>query len=174
LAPTVALTGFMGSGKTTVGRRTARLLQWAFIDLDHEITSSSGSDIPSIFSTHGEDAFRSLELHALTKVLEGEVSQKGLVLALGGGTVTSSKARERLKGSAIVVYLEVDLDTAWRRVCSSDRPLARDRESFASLFAARQSLYESVADHTIAVAGRAQADVAREVADIARGLTGET
>ena len=79
-------------------------------------------------------------------VLQRTPGKEGLVLALGGGTVTSREALDCLKGRATVVYLEVDAESAWRRVCRSDRPLARDRQAFAGLLDERRAIYETAAD----------------------------
>jgi shikimate kinase len=173
LAPVIALAGFMGSGKTTVGRRVARLLHWTFLDLDVEVAASSGRSIPSIFDEEGEAGFRHRECDALRLVLQRTPQEEGLVLALGGGTVTSPDALDCLKGRARVVYLEVDAESAWRRVSRSDRPLARDRQAFAGLLDERRVIYEAAADVIIDTRQKSVEAIAREVATTVRAAGGD-
>lgn len=168
MAPVIALTGFMGSGKTSVGRQAAWLLGWDFVDLDVEVAVAAGKTIPEMFANEGEVAFRRLECERLRAVLETMADGTGAVLALGGGTLSSPEAVDLLRGAATLIYLEINADEAWRRVARSDRPLARDRRSFVALLENRRALYEAAADHVIAVEDQAVASVARLVADIAR------
>ena len=168
MAPVIALAGFMGSGKTTVGKRAARLLHWAFLDLDAEVEASSRRSIPSIFAEEGETGFRRRECETLGLVLERTTEEPGLVLALGGGTITSPDALDCLRGRATVVYLDVDAESAWRRVCSSDRPLARDQQAFTGLLDERRAIYETAADHIVDTRRKNTDAIAREVVVIAR------
>ena len=173
MAPILALTGFMGSGKTTVGRRASHLLGWDFLDLDAEVVSSSGRDIPHIFAHEGEAGFRLLEFRALCAVIERSPRDRGLILALGGGTVTDPDSLDLLRRSATVVYLDIDAEQAWQRVGGSDRPLARDRQAFYRLFETRQSVYHAAADRIVEVKGRSSEDAALEVVAMARQLDAE-
>jgi shikimate kinase / 3-dehydroquinate synthase len=138
----VALIGFMGAGKSTVGREVARRLQRDFHDLDDEIEEATGTTVADVFDRGGEDRFRELELRHLTRLLEAKRS----VVALGGGAVTTEGVRELLRRRAVTVLIEVDIDTAWERVRESDRPLARDEPSFRALYDTRAPLYRNVAD----------------------------
>jgi shikimate kinase / 3-dehydroquinate synthase len=124
----IALVGFMGAGKTTA----ARAVGLPFVDSDELVEESAGKPIAEIFSEDGEAAFRAHEEHAI-------------VLALGGGAVTSGKVRDAL-GEAFTIWLDVDVDTCWERVRGSDRPLARDEAEFRRLYEERRSLYAEVAD----------------------------
>jgi 3-dehydroquinate synthetase/shikimate kinase len=141
----IVLVGFMGAGKTTVGREVARRLDREFFDLDEVIEQQLKSPIPEIFAQYGEDGFRALE----TQVLMEELLLRNRywsVIAAGGGIVETSFARTALADLAFNVLLEVDVDTAWARVRESDRPLARDETEFRRRYEGRVSLYEEVAD----------------------------
>ncbi len=132
MAPVLVLTGFMGSGKTTVGSKVADLLGWSFVDLDEEIVKAEGISIPEVFASKGEAAFRARECEVLGSLLGEGAPGAGLVLALGGGTLESSAAVALVKGRGGVVYLEVDAAAAWARVEESGRPLARERHAVRS------------------------------------------
>jgi shikimate kinase / 3-dehydroquinate synthase len=140
----LALAGFMGAGKSTVGREVASLLERPFVDTDEELTSRYGP-IPRIFDERGEREFRRLEEELLAEVLgPGDPA----VIALGGGAVLAEASRSRLRRTAFVVLLDVDLESAWERATGGDRPLARDRSAFERLYAERAPLYAEVADAT--------------------------
>src|SRR5579864_9418816 len=101
----VALTGFMGAGKTTVGRALADLLKWRFVDLDSEIESRYGQSIPEIFAARGERRFRELEAEALRSVLEQPTGPA--VIALGGGTFVQPENADLLRRVDVrVVFLQ--------------------------------------------------------------------
>jgi 3-dehydroquinate synthetase len=136
----LALIGFMGAGKTTIGSRVAELTSRPFIDLDAVIEQRHGP-IPELFE-RGEAEFRRLEEDALAGVL----SFRDAVIALGGGAVLSPVNRARLRNRAFTVHLEVDVATAWERVRGSDRPLARDEANFRELFETRGPVYAEAAD----------------------------
>jgi shikimate kinase/3-dehydroquinate synthase len=143
----VALIGFMGAGKTTLGALTAHRLGRRFVDLDREIEHLVQQTIPELFEQRGEAEFRVLEAEA---TLDALCHGAPAVLALGGGAVESPGIRRALREHALTVLVEVDVGTAWTRVRESGRPLARDEEGFRALFERRGSLYREVAD---AVAG---------------------
>lgn len=155
----IALTGFMGSGKSTVGRALARRLGWAFIDLDRHIVAEAGRDIPDIFREEGEAGFRSRESAVLQNLLADGREDGGLVLALGGGTLTRSDNAAAIKRNALVVFLDVGAETAWRRVKGSGRPLARTEEEFVELLEMRRPVYLEYADVTIEVENRSTVDI---------------
>src|SRR5581483_5909609 len=114
----IALIGFMGAGKSTAARAVGG------IDADDLIEGAAGKTIPEIFREDGEAVFRAHE-------------EDAIVVALGGGAVTSPKVREALDG-ALTIWLDVDVDTCWERVRDSDRPLAQDEERFRRLFEERR------------------------------------
>ncbi len=136
----LALAGFMGAGKTTVGTKVADLTHRPFVDLDAEIEARHGP-IPELFE-RSEPEFRRLEENVLAEALAGPDS----VIALGGGAVLSPLNRERLRERAFTVHLEVDVDDAWERVRGSNRPLARSEDEFRRLYESRLSAYAQIAE----------------------------
>jgi shikimate kinase/3-dehydroquinate synthase len=136
----LALIGFMGAGKTTVGPEVARRLGRPFLDVDDEIERAEGP-IRELFAERGEAAFRELEADFLRRACS---AREPAVVAVGGGAVETRELLGTLE--AFVVHLEVDLETAWRRVEGSRRPLARDEAEFRRRFELREPLYAQVAD----------------------------
>ena len=136
----LALIGFMGAGKSTIGREVAERTARPFVDTDAEIERLHGP-IPELFE-RGEPEFRRLEEQIVAEALAGPPS----VIALGGGAVLSEKTRERLRAHAYTVLVDVDVDEAWERVKGSNRPLARREEDFRELFAARRPVYTEAMD----------------------------
>ena len=143
----LVLVGFMGAGKTTVGREVAERLGRPFVDVDDELERAHGP-IWDVFAREGEQAFRSLEADFVRRVCAG---REPSVVAVGGGAVETRGLLREL--DAFVVWLDVDIGTAWRRVQGSRRPLAQDDAEFQRRFELRQPLYREVAD---AVAGDAE------------------
>ncbi|HEY7708069.1 MAG TPA: bifunctional shikimate kinase/3-dehydroquinate synthase [Gaiellaceae bacterium] len=141
----IALIGFMGAGKTTLGRRLADLLGRPFLDLDQEIEQATRRSITDIFRREGEAAFRAVEAK---QTLDALRARPPAVLALGGGAVESSDIRDALRDHAVTAFLDVDVDQAWARVQRTDRPLAQSREQFRELHRRRRPLYEAAADTT--------------------------
>jgi shikimate kinase/3-dehydroquinate synthase len=135
----IALVGFMGAGKTTVGREVARRLGRPFLDLDDEIERTHGP-IWDIFAEQGEDAFRELETQFARDALG---RAEPTVVALGGGAVETRSLLDEL--DVLVVHLDIDVDRAWARVKGSRRPLAQDESEFRRRYDARAPLYGAVA-----------------------------
>jgi shikimate kinase len=161
LGGTVAIVGYMGSGKTTVGRHLARKLGWEFVDLDRAIAKEAGRGIPEIFERSGEERFRDLEHRALVAAFD-ETSRR--VVACGGGVVLRPENREQLK-KATTVFLREDLDVLYGRTRGGGRPLrAASRDEFERRYAVRLPLYEEVSDLEIPARGRPPKEVAREIA----------
>jgi len=162
----VALVGFMGAGKSSVGRALAARLGLAFVDCDEVIAREAGP-IPQIFARSGEAGFRSLEREVVRRVL-ADAGVHPRVVALGGGAVLSSEVREALAGFPLVVWLTAPIDDLWRRVTSggeAERPLAADLEAFRARYEERAALYEQVAGAR--VANNAARDLAAVVDEIA-------
>jgi 3-dehydroquinate synthetase/shikimate kinase len=136
----IVLVGFMGAGKSTIGVEVARATNRPFVDTDAEIERRHGP-INELFA-EGETEFRQLEEMS---VLEALASLEPSVIAVGGGAVTWPPTRDRLR-AFIPYWVRVDVDEAWRRVASSNRPLAKDEETFRRLFAERESLYKEVTE----------------------------
>lgn len=138
----LALAGFMGSGKTTVGAAVAERLGRPFVDLDHVVEERTGSTIVELFA-QGEAGFRAVEEQIAHDVL---ARAEPAVVALGGGAILSERTRSELARRAYTVLLDVDVGTAWSRVEGSGRPLAGEEAAFHALHRERQPLYEAVAD----------------------------
>jgi 3-dehydroquinate synthetase/shikimate kinase len=139
----LALIGFMGAGKTTIGADVARRLGRRFVDLDRELEQTAQMSVPELFESRGEAGFRALEAELTTAALRRE---RPAVLALGGGAVETPEIRRALQEHALTVLLDVDPATAWARTSGSDRPLAREEERFRALYSERQPLYRECAD----------------------------
>ncbi len=144
----VALTGFMGCGKSTVGRLLADALGCPFIDLDEAIVKKTGRPIPAIFEADGERGFRRLEKQVLEQTV-AKYAENTAVLALGGGTVTVPGAVGLLQENTLCIYLKASLETIQGRLEGEKqgRPLADDR--LAERLSEREPLYEKAAHITL-------------------------
>jgi 3-dehydroquinate synthetase len=138
----VALIGFMGAGKSTLGRALAERSGRRFADVDESIVQA-GRSITELFDQLGEPGFREIESSLIRSFLERDEPH---VLALGGGAVTTPSVREALRERGTTILVDVDVDTAWRRSQGTDRPLAQDESSFRALYEERAALYREVAD----------------------------
>jgi len=143
----IVLIGFMGAGKTAVGRVLAEKLGKKPVELDSLIEFKAGKPIPDIFSEDGEAAFRRLEI----KVAKEVAGKRDQVIACGGGVVLNRINIDRLKKGAVVVYLTASLEVILQRVSddSSVRPLLENSNkdlTIRKLLRFRQPLYERAAD----------------------------
>ena len=151
--PGIYLVGFMGSGKTTIGRHLADELGWSFVDLDADIESEQGATISRIFDTRGEEEFRRLERAAIQKRVRMIEKGRPMVVALGGGAFAQQGNFELLENNGISVWLDCPFSIVRARVSqASERPLARDPEKFRELYDHRRSAYER-ADYRIEILG---------------------
>ncbi len=160
----VVLIGFMGSGKSSVGRKLARRFGVPFVDVDERIESVAGCRIRDLFVREGEAAFRVREKAALRDVL----SRKGNVIATGGGAFADEENRILLRSYAPVVYLETSVETLLERLSGDlGRPLLRggDREEVVRDLLLRREPEYRTADMTVRTDGRTVEDVAAQVAD---------
>lgn len=160
----ISLMGFMGSGKTTVGRILATRLGWDFVDTDQLVEERSGMAIPELFATHGEAGFRALETEVIREVSRGDRQ----VIATGGGAVLDPANRLALRMAGVVVHLKASPELLWRRVSNSDRPLAQDPMAFRERYQARYPLYQQL---PIQVASSGSA--ARVAERILEGIRGD-
>ena len=158
----ITLTGFMGSGKTTVGRILADALSCPFLDLDEMIVKKAGKSIPDIFAQDGEPAFRQLEARLLRQTVE-KYGGSTAVLSLGGGAVTTAASATLLHEKTVCIYLRATLDTLMDRLAGETvgRPLAD--ASLAERLAAREPLYEKTAHVTIDTDGLSPEEVSDEI-----------
>ena len=168
----IVLIGFMGSGKSTVGRMLARRLRFHFLDTDHLVEERAQMSIKSIFARYGEAHFRERE----TATLESLLNTRRHVLATGGGIVTQPCNLPLLRQLGWVVLLQADPDEIFRRVArNKDRPLLHvsdPRAQVDTMLAARQPLYEEAAQFRVDSTGMRREDVAELVATEARKYFG--
>jgi len=139
----IVLTGFMGSGKTTVGPLIAARLGWDFLDVDDVIEAEAGATIAELFARQDEAAFRNREHATIARLAAGE----GLVLALGGGAIERAETRELLLTTpgTLLVHLEVELATTLARCAGTEhsRPVLADQANLAHRYARRLPLYRT-------------------------------
>ena len=158
----ITLTGFMGSGKTTVGKVLADFLGCPFMDLDDLVVKKAGKSIPDIFAQDGEPAFRLLEAQVLRKTVE-KYAESTAVLALGGGAVLAPASATLLREKTVCIYLRATLDTLLARLAgeTAGRPLADS--SLADRLASREPIYEKTAHVIIDTDGLSPDEVADEI-----------
>ena len=154
------LLGFMGAGKTTVGR----LLDPNFHDMDELIVNQIGMSINDFFAVKGEDAFRKIEAEMLENLLMNQAE----IISPGGGIVVNPHNRDLLEKNPYNIYLRVDFDTLYQRIendLAMQRPLYLNntREEFKKIFEERLPLYEEVATHIIDVEGRTPEEIAEMI-----------
>ncbi len=166
----IALTGFMGVGKSTVSRRLAKILNTRWIDLDIEIEKAFGRSASEIVDEEGIDAFRSLESRALKRVIENPYLT---IISLGGGAYTSPANRDRIKSSGITaIWLEAPFEHCWANIRNSykDRPLARNRAQAKRLYDERAGDYCLADWHFLVSPGSNSLEVAEQIADQVYGI----
>ena len=162
----IALIGFMGGGKSAVGRELSRRLGWPRHDTDEIIREQFGISIPDIFARHGEPVFRDAET-ALLKTLRGGIA--GIVVT-GGGIILRTENVQLLRGMGRIVWLDADEEILWQRVSKhSTRPLLQTpdpRARFAELLQERLPLYQSAADYRINTTSNSIAQVTDEIIEL--------
>lgn len=147
--PGLYLVGFMGSGKSAVGRLLADELGWFFADIDEDIEKAEGVSIAEIFDSRGEEEFRRIEQEALRKRVREVECGKPMVMALGGGAFADPANRKILDERGVTIWL----DCPFPRICArvegqTHRPLARDPANFQRLYDDRRDIYAK-AEHRI-------------------------
>lgn len=169
----VCLSGFMGSGKSFLGRALADALPaWRFVDLDACIEETAGKSISDIFREEGEARFRALEQTCLERLLvpaEGSGPEGGLILSLGGGTLMTPACADCVREHACCIYLKASEDTLVERLLATDipgRPLLGGaanepslRRRVRALLQARSATYEACADTILQTDGRTADDL---------------
>ncbi len=163
----IVITGFMGSGKSTVARALALRLDSQMIDLDGEILKKEYRSAKQIIDDQGEPSFREIETRVLRAVLQKNAAG---VIALGGGSWTLPRNRELLASSgAISVWLNAPFNLCWQRIVASalqgkdERPLARNEEEALSLYTERRAVYASADLHVEATANKTADEIALEI-----------
>ena len=164
----IVLTGFMGSGKSAVGRLIAKRLRFQFVDTDQLIVKRSGMPISEIFAQHGEEYFRDLE----TAELESLDHLRQSVIATGGGVVVKERNHAILARLGFVVWLTASEDVIFNRVSRNDkRPLLQTedpRATIREMLAARRPLYEKAAQFTLDTTTFSHGEAADKVIAAAR------
>ncbi|HEY6840322.1 MAG TPA: shikimate kinase [Chthoniobacterales bacterium] len=156
----LVLVGFMGSGKSSVGREIARRWGFRFIDTDTTIRHKYRKSIPDIFATFGEPFFRDEE----NKTLQELQASQEAVIATGGGIILQPRNHPLLRTLGVVVWLTASEETIWERVSrNQNRPLLRTndpRTTIRNLMSTRYPLYGAVADITVETTGLTHQEVA--------------
>jgi shikimate kinase len=163
----IVLTGFMGSGKSTVGPLVANRLGWKFIDVDEVIEAEAGVTIAELFSRHGEAAFRDREHRTIAMLAPSD----RMVLALGGGAIERAETRDLLLTSpgTLLVHLEVALATTLARCAGSQhtRPIFADQANLAHRYNRRLPFYRT-AHLSITVDALTPDEVSNAIVEAAR------
>ena len=174
----LALIGYRGTGKSTVGMRLARRLQWDWLDADNELERRAGRTIKQIFATDGEPTFRQLEREVLIELL----SRQRLVLSTGGGCVLNADTRRDLCAAGPVVWLKASVETIASRILLDKTTKARRPnltaaggiDEIRTLLAQREPLYRACATITIDTEGLSISEVVtRIVFQLPTDLTSE-
>jgi shikimate kinase len=161
----IVLVGFMGSGKSAVGRRLARRLGYRFEDMDARIEARAGRTIAEIFAEQGEAAFRALEEEE-ARALRGA---REVVVAAGGGAFARPRTRALLREGAMTVWLRCSLTAILRRVKpDGSRPLAGNRDIMRALLAEREPSYRQ-ADVAVDTSRRTPREVVDRIVGLASG-----
>lgn len=159
----IILVGYMGCGKSTVGKSLARLCDYVFLDTDEYIEQKHEMSIKDIFENQGENAFRDMETECIKEMIEANM--EGYVISTGGGMAVREINRELLKKVGMVVYLRVKPETVYERIKDdTTRPLLQCEDPLSkikSMIAERTSFYEDVADKVVDVDNIKQYDIAR-------------
>ncbi|MEE0919208.1 MAG: shikimate kinase [Lachnospiraceae bacterium] len=158
----IILVGYMGCGKTTVGKNVAKNKSFTFIDTDEMIEKQQGKKISEIFDKNGEAAFRDMETEYLKQLLGSK--QENLVISTGGGMAVREENRKLLAKLGRVIYLKVSTEVVYDRLkTDTTRPLLQcddPLQKIKDMIAIRGSIYESAADEIICVDELKQSEIA--------------
>ncbi|MFQ5862183.1 MAG: shikimate kinase [Candidatus Brocadiales bacterium] len=163
----IVLVGFRGTGKTVVGKLVAQHLGWEFIDADDYLEKRTGKDIMTVFDKGGEKSFREMEEFIIAELCGLEHK----VVAAGGGAVLSKKNVENMKRSGVVILLEADADTIYKRLQADprtrrQRPRLTDRDLYdeiVHLLEYRRKYYKKAADYKIDTSKLTPEGIAQEI-----------
>ena len=162
----IILCGFMGSGKSTIGKLLARQLNAEFIDLDDYIVEKRGMTISDIFSKYGEENFRKSETQAAKNISKLD----NLIVSLGGGTVVNPKNAEILKTSGKIILLYISPETVYQRLKNDkSRPLLQTKDklkAITDMLEKRMPYYDVAADYKVNVDGKTKEEVLKEILKI--------
>lgn len=160
----IVLCGFMGAGKTVVGKELAKITGRKFVDTDELVEKKQGISIKAIFAAYGEDYFRELE----HEICCGTAEMKNAVISTGGGAMTFQRNVDAVKKNAVVVFLDASFDVICRRVGSGNtRPLFKNRENAKRLYDERREKYLAAAD-VVVNGDMAARKTAREIAEMCK------
>lgn len=155
----IVLCGFMGCGKTTVGKALSRMCSLPFFDTDDCVEKKCGQTVRAIFDTKGESYFRDREHEICCELAEKD----GAVIAVGGGALTYKRNCAAFAGKAEIVFLDASFDVICSRIPdAASRPLFKDAENARALYESRKSLYEQAATLRVNADGTAE-EVARAI-----------
>ena len=159
----IVLVGFMGAGKSTVGRLVATRMGWSFVDLDQLIAAREGATVAELFRTRGEAGFRQAELQAA----QAATTHERVVIAAGGGAFAQEATREVLARGALTAWLRCDFDVLLARVGDgTGRPLAESRATMRGILHAREPFYR-LADLVVDSSRALPGDLADQIAEAA-------
>jgi shikimate kinase len=164
--PGIYMVGFMGCGKTTVGRSLARHLGWRYADLDEDIESKAQKAISEIFDGFGEPRFRQLETEMLERRVHDIARGVPWVVSLGGGCFAQEHNFDLIQNHGVSIWLDAPLEMIRSRVAGhAHRPLARDPEKFEQLFYDRRGYYEK-AHYRILVTGEGSTGALKSILEL--------
>jgi shikimate kinase len=170
----IMLTGFMGSGKTTVGRILAKKMNWRFLDADQEIERRHGMPISAIFQKMGEPKFRQFEREFMLEICHGNSRS---IVSLGGGAFVQDEIRQACLSTSFVVFLELSWESwqARQHLLIDTRPLLKTKSpgEIRSLFESRQRIY-ALSHLTVRTDNLSPEDVADRIADAYAAITKRT
>lgn len=160
----IVLIGYMGAGKSAIGRMLSSELKLRFVDLDRLIEKKEGTSISEMFNSKGEEYFRLVENRIL---LELSLEKSPVILATGGGIVEKEENYEPLKKIGTVFFLHNDIDILWKRVGKDQRrPLSLDYDSFVERYNSRLEKYRKLADYEIECSGAELKENGRKIMEI--------
>lgn len=169
----ISLTGFMGCGKSCIGRELQKITGWALIDLDQLIETQQGRSIRQIFSEHGEAEFRRIEAEALSQVLKEHADEElPMILSLGGGALTTPESASLIHEKTLCIYLKAGMETLVYNLTNwpGDRPILGEhpdedalRRRITELMNNRASVYEQTSHISIGLDGKSYSSVAEEI-----------